>query len=103
MPSPSQNGLERKQQAVGRQRKPALGDGQYLIPEPHCELGGPSQGNPKSKSDSLSSWLRRLELVEESSEDWSTGVTWPTLKPGTFGERQPKVEASTRPVAQSQA
>ena len=38
--------LERKQHMFGW-RKPALGDGQYLLPELGCELGGPSQGNPE--------------------------------------------------------
>ena len=40
MPSLSQNVLD-------QQRKASLGDGQYVLSELSCELGGPDQGNPE--------------------------------------------------------
>lgn len=40
MPSLSQNVLD-------QQRKASLGDGQYVLSDLGCELGGPDQGNPE--------------------------------------------------------
>lgn len=78
------------QNALDQQRKASLGDGQHVLPEQGCELGGPGQGNPEQKSGSLRCWL--LGLSWSWQDPGRPGGFGPTLESRTLRETHPKVE-----------